>query len=302
MKERKQIYGNIFIAVSSVGALFVLAEIVMQSLGRSICFTEGCKIAAQTVRFGESSILIIGLLMFSSSAVLAVFSRIYTMPPLERLINFIIIVSLACEGFFMGYLTFRLSTVCIFCVVVFSLLVILGVLRLLSREYEVVAGFAALAAIFSLLYLVLPAGTIAKLPENERLVLFYSKDCKYCAEIMTEIENNKISVKHVEVNGYAALLKSMGIEHVPTLLVNEPYQKVFFTGKDAIRRYLQVCTAKSTAENPATRKKSGKTADPAKAADTELKLDIFTQQQGILRRPGETAPGEGLCKEDEICK
>jgi uncharacterized membrane protein len=302
MQERKPIYDKIFLAVSSIGMLFVLTEIIMQSLGKSLCFTGGCKVVAQTVRFGESSILLIGLLLFISLALFTALSLVRLRPAFERLINFILIVALACEGFFMGYLAFRLGSFCIFCVIVFSLLVTLGILRLLSRHHEVVAGFGACAAIFSLLYLVLPVGVTINMPERERLVLFYSTDCKYCAEVMAELERNNIVAKHVKVGAYAGLLKSIGIEGVPTLLVNEPNQKVFITGEEAIRRYMRVC---SEAKNPAVKsekkKKSGKIRSQSTAIGTDLNFDLFTQQS-ILTGPVNTASSAGVCKEEEICK
>ena len=302
MQERKLMYDKIFLAVSSIGVLFVLTEMIMQSLGKSLCFTGGCKVVAQTVRFGEISILLIGLLLFISLVLFTALNLARSRPAFERLINFTLIVALACEGFFMGTLAFRLSSVCIFCVIVFSLLVTLGILRFLSRHHEVIAGFGACAAIFSLLYLVLPVGVTLNVPEHERLVLFYSTDCKYCAEVMAELERNNIIAKHVKVGAYAGLLKSIGIEGVPTLLVNDPSQKVFITGEEAIRRYMRVCSeAKSTAGLPGKKKKRGKAGNSAAATGTELNLNLFTQQS-ILTGPVNTAPGVGVCKENEICK
>lgn len=296
MQEQNRIYGKIFLAVSTIGMLFVLTEIIMQLAGKTICFTEGCKIVAQIVRYGDISILVLGMVMFSSLAVLSKWSLTSSKPTLERVINFLIIVSLACEGFFMGYLAFRLYTVCIFCVIVFSLLVTLGVLRLLARHHEVFAGFAALAAIFTLLYLVMPTGITAKLPENERLILFYSKDCKYCAEIKNELEASNLTVKHLDVGPYAGLLKNISVEGVPTLVVNEQNQKIFLVGQEAIRRYLRVC---KQAEKPAPKKQSGKATTSSKAIGNELPLNIFIQP-GILTQPSGTPAG--LCKEEEVCK
>lgn len=301
MQKKKLLFDKAFLGVSSLGMLFVLLEIIMQMLGKSICFTEGCKIVAQLVRYGDISILILGMLMFSSLAILAKMSLTRSTPMLERMINLLIVVSLACEGFFMGYLAFRVQTVCIFCVIVFSLLVTLGILRLLSRHHEVFAGFAALAAIFSLLYLVLPVGVTTKLPENERLILFYSKDCKYCAEIKAELDAKKIPVVQLDAGKYAGLLNSLNIEGVPTLLVNEQTQKLIFVGRDSIKRYLQACTTERNASVKTTPKKQPQKTGTSKPESTTLLIDIFTQPS-ILTLPSGTAPATGLCKEEEICK
>lgn len=303
MRDRDRKYGTIFLALSASASVFVLAELIMQSLGTSICFTEGCKLTAQYARFGEISILLIGLFTFSSLAGLSILDRFYHAVWPGRLINVVLIAALACEGFFMGYLAFRIHTVCVFCVIVFGLIVGLGCIRLLAGENEVAAGFVALAAVFSMLYLVLPAGVTVNLPENERLVLFYSKDCKHCSEIMTEIEASKLSVKHLEVNGYSGLLKSMGVEHVPTLYVNDQYQKLFLTGKDAIRRYLIACAQAETSATGTTDRNetSGRTSNRPKTGETGPPLDFF-KQQGIIPPISGPDPGEGMCKETEICK
>lgn len=305
MREQNQPVRKLFLTVSTLGALFVLTEAVFQYFGSSLCFTEGCKVTAQYTRFGDISILFIGLLTFLSLALLSICERFYHATWTGRLINLILIVALACEGFLIGYLMFRIHTFCLFCVIIFGFMVMLGLLRLLTREWEMLAGFAAMAAVFGMLYLVLPAGGTVSLPENERLVLFYSKECKHCAEIMDEIQANKVAVKHVEVNGYSAYLKGMGIESVPTLYVNDKYQKVFLTGTEAIRRYLFLCSEsqKQEAEPKETKPKtkSGKIVSRPTMSGTGMDLDIF-RHQGIIPPIEGPAADEGMCKQNEICK
>ena len=184
MQNRKQIAEKLFLGASSVAAVFVLTEIVMKFFGTSICVTDGCKMTAQAARFGDVSIFLIGFTTFCSIAALTVWNRNIRKPEIERLINLILIVALAGEGFFMGYLAFRIHAVCLFCVTVFGFMMTLGILRMLSGERDVLAGFAALAAVFIIQYLVLPAGIPVNLPAHERLILFYSKDCKHCAEVL----------------------------------------------------------------------------------------------------------------------
>ncbi len=184
MRDRQKIINKLFLGVSVAGAFFILMEMILQSFGRSICVNEGCKVVAHSARFGEISILLVGFLTFSLLIIFAIMSRYFYKPASEKYINFTLIVSLACEGFFTGYQAFRVYTPCIFCLIVFGFLVTLGILRLLSREQEVIVGFAAMAAVFSLFYLILPAESMVTIPDHEQLVLFYSKECKYCAQIM----------------------------------------------------------------------------------------------------------------------
>ena len=302
MQERKQTYGKVFLAVSSLATLFVITEIVMQSYGKSLCYTEGCKLVSQQVRFGDISILLIGLFTFALLTFFSVQSLYRGRNNVERYSNILLVASLASEGFFAGYQVFSIHRACLFCLIIFSLIVILGILRLLSGEREMLAGFAALAAVFSMLYLILPVSKVVQLPTDNRLILFYSKDCRHCTAIMKELEEKKIPVTHLQAVEYADFLKSMAIESVPTLYVNDPNQKLFLTGTDAIRRYLLACAATTKpAERPRQRTKSGKKTASPKTNDPGLTLDIVSQPD-LLRQGGEPAPADGICKEDEICK
>jgi disulfide bond formation protein DsbB len=239
---------------------------------------------------------------FSLLSLLSFLNRSGSNKGLDPLINLILIVSLACEGFFTGYQAFGIHTPCVLCLIILAIMVMLGILRLLTGETALLAGFVSFVAVFGMFYLVLPAATTVTLPENDRLVLFYSKDCKHCAEIMQEFEANKMPVKHVEVNGYAAYLKGMGIEYVPTLFVNSQFQKIFITGNDAIKRYLFTCSeaSKSTPKArqqriPGTKKGAGHTVDAGSLPDIFSPQAIFTQ-------PAVSASDSGMCKEDEACK
>ncbi|HEX9020945.1 MAG TPA: hypothetical protein VF903_06765, partial [Nitrospirota bacterium] len=145
MREQDQSIKKLFLTVSALASGFVLVEAVLQFFGTSLCFTEGCKLTAQYTRFGDLSVLLIGFLTFSSLAALTVCDRFYHATWTGSLINLILVVALACEGFFMGYLMFRIHTFCLFCVIIFGLMAILGLLRLFSGERGMIAGFAAMA-------------------------------------------------------------------------------------------------------------------------------------------------------------
>jgi hypothetical protein len=173
-------------------------------------------------------------------------------------------------------------------------------IRLIAGQTDLLAGFGALVAVFCLQYLILPAGIPVNLPANERLILFYSKDCKHCAELLTELEEKKISAAHLLVTEYAGFLKDMGIDSVPTLMVNDKYQKVFLTGKEAIDRYLIACTVPKKSEvKPKQKPKARmKAVDPF--PDKGTVIDIFNQP--ALFTVPTPSTDDGMCRQDEICK
>jgi hypothetical protein len=301
MQDRKQVFKRIFLAVSSMATIFVLTEIVMNTFGKSICPTEGCKIVAQHVRYGDISILLIGIAAFSVLTLLSFLDLYRNKASAGSLINLVLIVSLACEGFFTGYQAFSIHTPCLFCLIIFALIGILGIIRLLEGEREVIAGFLSLAAVFSMLYLVMPAGVPVDLPADDRFILFFSKDCKHCTEVIQNLDEKKFKVNHLDVAEYSAFLKNMGIDTVPTLMVNTPSQKLFITGKDAILHYVLSCTLPQETKAKDGRKTKEDASPAVSAPGKGAAGDIFSQPF-LLTEPSVSAEETGVCKQDEVCK
>jgi len=297
----KYLSALLFLAVSALSTLTLLVEAVLQLYGTSICATEGCRVITQFTRFGDLTMVLLGLGTFALITVLAAQELRSASVHSERVINFLLVVSLAGEGFFVGYQLFRLHAVCVLCLGVFGVFVVLGALRILSGQREVISGFGALLAVLSLFYLILPAGGTA-LPRDAKYILFYSADCKYCSDISKELDEKKIDVRHVEIREYAATLKNLGIEHVPTLMVNGPQERIFLTGTDAIRRHLLACEQ----TQPAPQNKQASRTAP-RSGKTQATLD---QGAGSLVpfSPGSGSnlifsplPDTGICKEDAKC-
>ena len=223
-------------------------------MGKSICSAEGCQLVTRYARYGDVSIMLFGILLFSGLFLLSLRSLKRDNPALNNTINLILVASLASEGFFTGYQAFRVHAACVFCLIVFGFLFVLGLLRLLSGHRELFAGYASLIAVFGLFYLVLPVQQTVALPSDKKMVLFYSEGCKYCAEVLKAIDESKLQADHVVVKEYTGFLKSMGIESVPTLYVNNNSEKIFLTGRDAILAYL-ACKRTGTATKPAKTEK-----------------------------------------------
>ena len=156
MQDLQTLGGELFLIVGIVGTLFVLTEMVLRYFRKSICSTVGCKLVASYARFGDISILLIGFLTFSVLIACTVMSSYFNKTAFGEYSNLILIVSLACEGYFAGFQAFRVHKPCMFCLTVFGFIVTLSLLRLLQGEREIITGFAAMAGVFSLCYLILP--------------------------------------------------------------------------------------------------------------------------------------------------
>ncbi len=301
MLRKDENISRIFTAVSLVAALFVATEGLFQAFGRSICAAEGCKLVAKYARYGDLTILLFGFLLFSGFALLSIVARRGQNRLLDSAINVILVAALASEGFFTGYQAFRLHAPCVFCLIVFGFVVVLALIRLFQGEMTMIAGFASLVAVFSLFFLVLPVGSTVSIPNESQLVLFYGKDCKYCAEVRAIMDEKKVRYDHVPVNDYSGMLENMGIEHVPTLYVNNGQEKIFLTGREAILGYLN-CSDQKTAKSLSQKAPGKRKSQPnPTAAFNPFELtapDGKSQSFKLVLPPAE----EGVCKSDEKCK
>ena len=295
----KRFIARLFVILGALSALYLLLEAVLQAFGKSVCATEGCKVVTQFTRFGDLTMVLLGLGTVAVITACAAQGMRSTSEARDRIINFLLVVSLAGEGFFVGYQLFRLHAVCVFCLSVFGIFFILGVLRVLAGHREVLAGFGSLLAVLSLFYLILPTEG-PSIPLDQKYILFYSEDCKHCTEIRKELDENKITAAHVLVKEYSLLLRNLGVEGVPTLMVNGPAEKIFLVGTEAIRKHLfckpePAPSPKQTKTAPAPGEEKKKSSDHPTG-----RLDLFspaTTPSSIFN----PLPEEGLCKEDTKC-
>jgi glutaredoxin len=290
--------GIYFFILSLLGALYLLTELGLQLSGRSVCISEGCNLAVQYTRFGDLFMVAIGLLAVSGLAVLSGLNLKRQQPGIDFFIQIVLISALAVEGFFLSYQLFWLPELCLFCLTVFALIFILGLVRLLSGWKEVLFGFAALGAVLGIMSLILPpAGKT--FPLNHKMVLFYSDDCQHCAELKTEIEKKKLEVALVQVKEFSATLKNLGVDSVPTLFINGRYEKLFLTGKDSIRRYLETCSFQENpvpGESPFPVQKKGTLEKPKETESLTLPSTLFSP--GQVFSPSRT---EEACKQEQKC-
>ncbi len=321
MRRATTAYDRLFSAVSLLGVIFLLVEITLQSMGRSVCVSEGCRIVSQHTRFGDISILLLGLLTFVSLAAFSILEVSRDNTAYGRLVDFILVVSLAGEGFLAGYQAFRVGQPCISCLVVLALFVVLGIARWLGGGKEVAAGFASMAAVFGFFYLILPAGGGPPLPEGYRYVLLTREDCPHCATVAKALDEAKLPYAKVSVKEYASLLRPIGVKHVPTLVVNDPYEKLFLTGERAIGKYLAAVAREGPAAGAAPGTPDAAAPKPEGAAGADRpprgakgvsgppaprpaagKKDLAGPADNAFLGPLNPPPGEeGICGKDEEC-
>ena len=287
-----------FFIVSVLGSLYLLVEAGLQIFGRSVCVSEGCGLVAQIARFGDLSTVLLGFIALGFLALWSGLNLRRQSGLLDSAINLTLIAALATEGFFVGYQIFWLPEMCLFCLSVFVLFLILGLLRWVAGWKETAAGFAAFALVLCFVGLVLPPRGTA-IPSDKKMILFYSEECRHCSEIKEEINKNKLEITPMLVKDYTATLKSLGVNSVPTLFVNGRYEKLILTGKEAIRRYLAAC---QSPENPIP--SVSNTSTSKKISIPKPEVSGSTLPLSPLGAPNpifNSSTDEGLCKENQKC-
>lgn len=218
--------------------MLVSAELAMQMLSSSLCGTEGCRIVATHARYGDMTMLLPGMAAFAILASLSAVNLFLRERRLDLFINVALITALSAEGFLVGYQAFRIHTPCLFCLLVFAVFVVLGVMRVAGGHREVISGFAGFIITFSLFYLVLPAASNCDCLQNDRLVLFYSEDCAHCETVKKLCRDCDLHVNEVPAKDHGAFLKSMNIDEAPVLFVNDGPEKRILIGEARITKYL----------------------------------------------------------------
>ena len=219
----------LFKLINFIGGLLVITEIILRSFHSSICSSIGCRLVAQHVRFGDITILLLGLAVF-----LIMFN--------ESLIDSMLVIALASEGYLVGYQLFRLNSVCLFCIIIASIFICLTILRSLDGHKNTLLGLACFLSVLTLSYLILPPNNVSNnLPDN-RLILFYQRGCPHCSKIIRLCNKCKIPVSFEPANKYS-FLRNLDIKEVPVLLINNKKIKEFLIGENKIRSYLTKITS-----------------------------------------------------------
>ena len=242
MDRQRKIARTSFFILSITGTLVVLIEVALNLSRTSLCISEGCKTIASQVRYGNITILLLGATAFLLLSILSRPSSSKHGRRRDRIISMILCAAIASEGFLVGYQAFRVYAPCWFCLAVFALFALMGILWILSGHWEVVTGFAGFFTILVLFYLILPVPTSGErlsdhIGQNP-LTLFYSNSCKSCEEIETLCKELNIVINKVDADEHFDLLEQMDIYEIPVLFVNAPEEKRALIGKKMIQEYL----------------------------------------------------------------
>ncbi len=203
---------KLFNIVALAGFLFTSLELILKLSHSSICNSTGCLLAESSLIIPDKVIIGLGIITFLTLFFLSILNK-------ESLIDALLVVIFSTEGVLVGYQLFRLKNICYFCISVFSIFVLLSLLRVLQKRWFVLAGFLSFASVL-LLFAVLKPTVGSSLP-NSNTILIYKTSCPHCERVEKFIKTHNLKIKKVNVTKCVGFLKSLGIKAVPALIIRE---------------------------------------------------------------------------------
>ncbi len=264
---------RVSLAVALGGSLLTLIQIVLLESGLDgICFSGGCEIVDSQTTVSPVFFNFFGLLFFQ-----AIFWAIYAgrrSKELQFYVRVLLSAALAAEGVLVSFQYLVVETFCTYCLLVFSLVVILNVLHGLQHAVTGIAIFVTVVMAFSTLQFKttssesaatgindLGKGSYAVLPgeaNKPKLSLFFSSTCPHCERVIKSMQQGTtcavsfnpvskvtkfplttvLSNEDYDVGINRTFMKSLSQTSIPVLLVENQRQIQLISGGNAIMDFL----------------------------------------------------------------
>lgn len=197
--------------------LYIAVETYLKLNQSSLCVATGCKLAGELLRFDPLYLNYLGLASVFFLMVLGYFSSKSQI--LERIFFMVLYSAIAFEATILGYQFLVNPEPCVFCLGIFSSLVLIA---LLSHP----KNFTFIASIVLSIFLGLNTLAINKnhsFINKEGTYLIESKTCPHCKTVKTyfaehHIEYTPISVEEASARNF---LKFAGVTTIPVLVTKD---------------------------------------------------------------------------------
>ncbi|MEN8134782.1 MAG: hypothetical protein ABFS18_04505 [Thermodesulfobacteriota bacterium] len=195
--------------------------------GEAFCLNQGCKIVENLTLVPPIYINLAGFLFF-----LAVFATSRCTQersePIFDWLRLLLLTGLAIEGVLIGYQLFVAQTFCSYCLIIFTLIVLLNIIygrkQLLLGGPVLLAVFIAFSSLnFGSSQILLQAqnlasGTFAvkgQLAPSSQLYLFFSSDCSHCRNVLDAIASDNNCEFNFNPIDRIESLEMPGLEYFP---------------------------------------------------------------------------------------
>ena len=256
------------VIISLLAGLFVAVQIALIYFqGDGICLNEGCKIVDSLTTVPPFYFNIAGLVFFLT-LFWGFLKGLRDSEFWQKFTSLLLLAGIAAEGVLIYFQHSIVTVYCSYCLIIFSLIVVLNILSGLRQcIYAGVIFITVIVASACLQFNVaspvqsLDAGSIARITGTEKgddLYLFFSSTCPHCEEILAEMkENNRCSVRFnpiermdffdfpgaeqfasydPEVN--RNYLKNLSLDEIPVFVAKNSENIQIYVGERQIEKYL----------------------------------------------------------------
>lgn len=198
--------------------VYIAVETYLKFQNTSLCGEVGCKLAGELLKFDPIYLHYFGLVSVFVLVILGARSIKSTF--FETLYFMVLYAAIAFEATILGYQFLANPEPCLFCLGVFSSLLVIA---LFSHFKNFIVIFAAILAVYIAL------NTLA-IPKNKAYVtlpgnyLIQSDTCPHCIKVKTYFKDNNISYTPIQAKDVNArgFLKFVDISSIPVLVIKEP--------------------------------------------------------------------------------
>jgi len=274
------------LVIALAGSLLTLVQIILLESGLDgLCFSGGCEIVDSQTTIPPLFFNFFGLVFFQ-----VIFWGIWAGRRSEELqfyVRMLLLAGLAAEGVLVSFQYFVVESFCTYCLIIFSLVALLNLLRGLRQAVTGAAIFVAVVISFATLQFTtatsesiatgindLEKGAYAVLTgevKKPKLVLFFSSTCPHCEKVIESMQQGStctvsfnpvskvtkfplttlVTNEHYDVGVNRAFMMSLGQKSIPVLLVQQQKHIQLISGGNAIMNYLdKSCRLPSAVSSP----------------------------------------------------
>jgi len=214
--------------------IYIAVETYLKLNHTSLCDATGCKLAGELLRFNPLYLNYLGL----ASVFFLIFLGYFSLKSkiIERLFFIVLYSAIAFETTIISYQFIANPEPCVFCLGIFSSLLLIALLSHSKR-------FAAVLAVVLSVFLGLSTLAIGKnkaYATADGLYLIQSNTCGHCKHVKKYFEEHNISYISISVNEASArsFLKFVNISSIPVAVMKKPTGITLINGdKDIIAHF-----------------------------------------------------------------
>jgi len=245
--------------------IYIAVETYMKLHHTSLCEATGCKLAGELLRFNPIYLNYLGLVAVSLLVIVGFLSL--KKPLFEKLFFTILYGAIAFEATILGYQFLVNPEPCIFCMGIFSSLLLIGILS--HPKNFILVGSVALAIFVALNTLAFPKNQSFIIANGSYLI--HSEGCPHCTKVKNYFKKEGIKYTPISVREASArsFLKFAGISSIPVLITKDSTGITLLVGDhDIIDAYKK--EKEKTAVPP-----SSNTVESTQSSALGLPTDLF---------------------------